>query len=56
MRQVSAMTDEELREIGVWQEWQSGTKPNEWPYYDKTGAPIPPTATYNATEKRGPRP
>lgn len=51
MKQVSAMTDEELREVGVSQEWRSGMHPSEWLYYDKNGAPIPPTTTYRASEK-----
>jgi hypothetical protein len=51
MKQVSSMTDEELRQVGVSQEWVSGAAPSEWPYYDKDGTPIPPTTTYRTNEK-----
>lgn len=51
MKQVGTMTDEELRLAGVSQEWTSGTQSSEWLYYDKDGAPIPPTTTYRITER-----
>lgn len=51
MKQVNVMTDEELRQVGVSQEWVSGAAPSEWPHYDETGVPIPWTTTYRITEK-----
>lgn len=51
MKQINAMTDEELRKVGVSQEWVSGAASSEWPYYDETGAPIPSTTTYRITGK-----
>ncbi|MFJ1993059.1 hypothetical protein [Streptomyces asiaticus] len=51
MKQVSAMTDDELRQVGVSQEWTSGMPSSEWPYYDKDGVPIPPTTTYPTTKQ-----
>ncbi|MEE4419493.1 hypothetical protein [Streptomyces bugieae] len=51
MKQVNAMTDDELRQAGISQEWVSGAAPSEWPYYDEAGAPIPSPTTDHTTEQ-----
>ncbi len=51
MKQVNAMTDEELQQVGVSHQRVSGAAPSEWPYYDETDVRIPPNTTYPVTEK-----
>ncbi|MFD8088592.1 hypothetical protein [Streptomyces malaysiensis] len=36
-RPLNEMTDEELRQRGLSQEWRSGVRPSDWPYYDSSG-------------------